>query len=85
MDHNSNDCHPVHDSSETIEFAEYYHKAMSEEKPKQFSVTFRYLDKTDAALHEEILNATSEINAINLVLSNHNYQIEWHTVKELHF
>lgn len=26
--HNVNDCHPVHDSSETIEFAEYYSKEL---------------------------------------------------------
>ena len=27
-----NDCHPVHDSSETIEFAEYFHKAIMEQR-----------------------------------------------------
>lgn len=29
-DRHVNDCHPVHDSSETIEFAEYYYNAMKE-------------------------------------------------------
>lgn len=28
-DRHLNDCHPVHDSSEVIEFAEYYHAAQS--------------------------------------------------------
>ena len=71
--------------NDLIKFAEAYHDFKINNRQKQFSVTFRYLNKTDAALHEEILNATSEINAINAVLSNHNYQIKWHTVKELHF
>ena len=30
--HTTNDCHPVHDSSETIEFAEWYHKQMIDDK-----------------------------------------------------
>lgn len=28
-DRHANDCHPVHDSSETIEFAEYYYNELT--------------------------------------------------------
>jgi len=42
-DRHTNDCHPVHDSSETIEFAEYYHREMKQvESESDFSKVFTH-------------------------------------------
>jgi len=38
-DRHINDCHPVHDSSETIEFAEYYHQKMIKKTNSDILIT----------------------------------------------
>ena len=60
-------------------------KEANEKAQKQFSVTFRYTNNTDASLHEEIVSAESSEEALNAVYRNHNFHIEWNTIKELHF
>lgn len=52
---------------------------------KQFAVTFRFLNNTDASLHEEIVSAESSVEALNIVCQKHQFNIEWSTIKELHF
>jgi hypothetical protein len=52
---------------------------------KQFAVTFRFLNNTDASLHEEIVSAESSEEALNIVCQKHKFNIEWSTIKELHF
>jgi len=49
---------------------------------KRFLVTYRYTNKTDAALHEDEVIAENCVEACNIVCSNHGWQVEWHTVKE---
>jgi hypothetical protein len=49
---------------------------------KRFLVTYKYIDRTDAALHEDEIIAEDCVEACNKVCENHNYKIEWHTVKE---
>ena len=71
--------------NDLIKFAEAYHEFKINKPPKSFSVTFRYTNTTDAALHEEIVTAESSEEALNAVYRNHNYHIEWSTIKELHF
>lgn len=50
---------------------------------KMFSVTYRYTNRTDASLHEENVIAFNCDEACKKVCQNHNYEVEWHTVKEL--
>lgn len=50
---------------------------------KRFLVTYRYTNRTDAALHEDEIEARDCVEACNKVCSNHNYEVEWHTVKEV--
>jgi hypothetical protein len=50
---------------------------------KWFLVTYKYTDRTDAALHEEAVEAKNCVDACNKVYENHNYKIEWHAVKEI--
>ena len=51
---------------------------------KRFLVTYRYTNGTDAALHEDEIEARNCVEACNKVCSNHNYEVEWETVKEVH-
>ena len=48
---------------------------------KRFLVTYRYTNRTDAALHEDEVEARNCVEACNKVCANHNYEVEWHTVK----
>ena len=50
---------------------------------KRFLVTYRYTNRTDAALHEDEVEARNCVEACNKVCSNHNYEVEWHTVKDV--
>ena len=50
---------------------------------KRFLVTYRYTNGTDAALHEDEIEARNCVEACNKVCSNHNYEVEWETVKEV--
>ena len=50
---------------------------------KRFLVTYRYTNSTDAALHEDIVEARNCVEACNKVCSNHKYEVEWHTVNEV--
>ena len=50
---------------------------------KRFLVTYRYTNRTDAALHEDEVEACNCVEACNKVCSNHNYEVEWHAVKEV--
>ena len=50
---------------------------------KRFLVTYRYTNRTDASLHEDEIEARNCVEACSKVCSNHNYEVEWHTVKEI--
>ena len=50
---------------------------------KRFLVTYSYTNRTDAALHEDEVEARNCVEACNKVCANHNYEVEWHTVKEV--
>lgn len=49
---------------------------------KRFLVTYRYTNRTDAALHEDEVEARNCVEACNKVCANHNYEVEWHTVRD---
>lgn len=49
---------------------------------KRFLVTYRFINRTDAALHEDEIDAANCVEACNKVCENHKYEVEWHTVKE---
>lgn len=83
-----NSCHPVHDSAEAIDFAEYYHNEMMQNQTpldKSFLITYRFKDRTDASLHEETVNAASPVDALYQLVEKHNHQIEWSTIEALPF
>lgn len=50
---------------------------------KRFLVTYRYTNSTDASLHQDEIEARNCVEACSKVCSNHNYEVEWHTVKEI--
>ncbi len=51
---------------------------------KQFSVTYRYITGADlTTVHEETVEADNDIIAINKVCGKYNWEVEWHTVKEI--
>jgi len=50
---------------------------------KLFLVTYSYTNRTDAALHEEEVEARNCVEACNKVCYNHNWEVEWHTIKEV--
>lgn len=58
-------------------------KGLKPVSEKLFLVTYRYTNRTDASIHEEKVYAENCVNACNKVCENHNYEVEWHTVKEL--
>ena len=47
-----------------------------------FLVTYKYINRTDAALHEDEIEAKNSAEACNKVCENHNFEVEWHTIKE---
>jgi hypothetical protein len=85
--HLTNSCHPVHDSAEACDFAEYYHNEMQKKEPetRSFLITYRYNNITDASLHEEIVNDKSPVDVIYQLAEKHQYNIEWSTIKALPF
>ena len=50
---------------------------------KRFLVTYRYTNRTDASLHQDEIEAQNYVEAYNKVCANHNWEVEWHTVKEV--
>lgn len=60
-------------------------KDANEKMQKQFNITFRHTDNTDASLHEEIVSAETSEDALNILYRKHKFHIEWNTIKELHF
>jgi hypothetical protein len=52
-------------------------------KNKQFIVYFKYINRTDASLHEEVVYAQNYAEAFDKVCANHNYEIQCHTAKEV--
>ena len=50
---------------------------------KRFLVTYRYTNRTDASLHQDEIEAQNYVETYNKVCANHNWEVEWHTVKEV--
>jgi hypothetical protein len=50
---------------------------------KAFKISYRFTDRTDASLHEELIIASSSEEALNILYINHKYHIEWHTINEV--
>ena len=68
---NFNDCRPVHDSSEAIEFAEYYHKEMIKESLGKISVSSMKelltvaMKKQHFATAEKVFDLYTECNGLD--------------------
>lgn len=65
------------------EAAESIEALYSKDEEKLHEVTYRYTNRTDDLIHVEQVYAENCVYAANKVCANHNYEVEWHTVKEL--
>lgn len=50
---------------------------------KLFLVTYRHKNRTDASIHEDTVSAIDYEEAVTKVCANHNFEVEWHMVKEI--
>jgi hypothetical protein len=43
---------------------------------KLFTVTFKYINRTDAAMHKELVEASNNVEACTNIYEKYNWQIE---------
>ena len=48
-----------------------------------FEINFTFIDRTDASIHKETIQAETSEEALNELHRKHNYKIEWRTIKEI--
>jgi hypothetical protein len=72
-DRHVNDCHPVHDSSQTIEFAEYYYNAM-QELEKGYSGKIMTIGAMDIEqqIHLEEIQRLVKKHTPAIIIAGHN-------------
>jgi hypothetical protein len=51
---------------------------------KRFEIEFKYVDRTDATLHKDIVEAEDSGQAISKLFQKYGYNIEWWTVKNVY-